>query len=88
MIGCISQGVGFWQVYLPGQDAPASEGGGRGVYGIYPTDDTFDLISREAASLNARAVAVPGCDASANLAPLPVGQDCTATQVKGLNGTG
>lgn len=73
---------------MPGQDAPASEGGGRGVYGIYPTDDTFDLISQEAASLNARAMAVPGCDASANLAPLPAVQDCSATQVKGLNGTG
>ena len=73
---------------MPGQDAPISEGGGRGVYGIYPTDDTFNLISQEASSLNARAVAVPGCNAGSKLAPLPTVQDCCATLVKGLNGTG
>ena len=75
-------------MYLPGQDAPVSEGGGRGVYGIYPTDDTFNLISQEAASLNARASAVPGCNATSKLAPLPAVQDCSATLVKGLSGTG
>lgn len=73
---------------MPGQDAPASEGEGRGVYGIYPTDDTFNLISRKAASLNARAMAVPGCDASSRLAALPAVQDCSATYIKTLNGTG
>lgn len=86
--GGVQQGVGFWEVYLPGQDAPASEGGGRGVYGIFPTDDTFKLISQQAASLNARAAAVSGCDATSSRAPLPAVQDCGPTQVNGLNGTG
>ena len=88
LLGCARQGVGFWEVYMPGQDAPASEGGGRGVYGIYPTDDTFNLISQEASSLHARAAAVPHCDATSNLAPLPAVQDCSSRQVNGLNGTG
>lgn len=82
------QGVGFWTIYEPGQDAPASEGGGRGVYGIYPTDATVGLIKQEAQSLNARAAAVPGCSSAANTAPTVTAQDCTSTQVKGLNGTG
>ncbi|KAL0028744.1 hypothetical protein WJX79_004058 [Trebouxia sp. C0005] len=82
------KGVGFWEIYEPGQDAPASEGGGRGVYGIYPTDATFALIKQEAQSLNARAAAVPGCDATAHTAPAVTTQDCTSTQVKGLVGTG
>lgn len=73
---------------MPGQEAPVSEGGGRGVYGIYPTDDTFNLISQQAASLNARAAAVPGCEAAAKRAPLAAVQDCSSTQVKGLTGTG
>ena len=83
-----AQGVGFWTIYEPGQNAPASEGGGRGVYGIYPTDDTFGLIKQEAQSLNARAASVPGCDATAHTAPAVTTKDCTSTQVKGLVGTG
>lgn len=82
------QGVGFWEVYEPGQDAPASEGGGRGNYGIYPTDATFDLIKQEAASLNQQAAALPSCDASLHVAPAVTTQDCTKTQVQGLIGTG
>ncbi|DBB02500.1 hypothetical protein WJX82_002641 [Trebouxia sp. C0006] len=82
------KGVGFWTIYEPGQDAPASEGGGRGVYGIYPTDDTFGLIKQEAQSLNARAATVPGCDATAHTAPAVTTKDCTSTQVKGLVDTG
>ena len=82
------QGVGFWTVYEPNQDAPASQGGGRGVYGIYPTDATFGLIKQEAQSLNTRAAPVAGCDAAAHTAPAVTSQDCTSTQVKGLVGTG
>ena len=75
-------------MYEPCQDAPASEGGGRGVYGIYPTDDTFALIKQEAASLNARAAAAPSCSPMANQAPVVAAQDCSPTLVKGLPGTG
>ena len=82
------QGVGFWEVYEPGQDAPASEGGGRGVYGIYPTDDTFSLIKQEAQSLNGRSAAVPGCDPTPHTAPVVTTQDCSATRVKGLKFAG
>ena len=80
--------MGFWEVYEPGQDAPLSEGSGRGSYGIYPTDDTFALIKQEAASLNKQAVTVPGCDASLHTAPVVTTQDCSTTQLQGLAGTG
>lgn len=82
------QGVGFWEVYEPGQDAPLTEGGGRGNYGIYPTDETFGLIKQEAAALNRQAAAVPNCDASLHVAPAVTTQDCTKTHVAGLVGTG
>ena len=65
-----------------------AQGVGRGVYGIYPTDDTFGLIKQEAQSLNARAATVPGCDATAHTAPAVTTKDCTSTQVKGLVDTG
>lgn len=43
---CVVQGVGFWQMYGPGQIAPDSEGGGQGLYGVYTTDGTFSLVSQ------------------------------------------
>lgn len=82
------QGVGFWVIYEPGQDAPATEGSGRGLYGIYPTDATFGLIKQEAQSLDARAASVPACNAAANTAPVVTTQDCSSTEVKSMAGTG
>jgi hypothetical protein len=35
------QGEGFWEWFAPGQIAPASEGYGQGLYGIYETDAAF-----------------------------------------------
>ena len=35
------QGEGFWEWFAPGQIAPASEGDGQGLYGIYETDEAF-----------------------------------------------
>lgn len=35
------QGAGFWEWFAPGQIAPASEGYGQGLYGIYETDEAF-----------------------------------------------
>lgn len=81
------QGIGFWEWFAPGQKGPTSEGGGAGLYGIYESDDTFNLIKQNVAFLNSRAApSPPGC--KPKTAPgVPV-KDCTSTQVDGLPGTG
>ncbi|CAL8463534.1 g3068 [Coccomyxa elongata] len=81
------KGIGFWEWFAPGQKGPASEGGGAGLYGIYETDDTFNLIKQNVAFLNSRAApSPPGC--TPKTAPAVPVKNCTGTQVNGLPGTG
>ncbi|KAL4423208.1 hypothetical protein ABPG77_000341, partial [Micractinium sp. CCAP 211/92] len=80
----------FWQWYDDGQIAPASEGGGRGLFGIYPTDAAFEPIlenAKEVAQLNAQPVV--GCVVNPqSAAPAEPATDCKQTWVDGQPGTG
>ncbi|PSC76452.1 nitrilase 2 [Micractinium conductrix] len=87
--GSAFKGALFWQWFSPGQEAPASEGGGRGLFGIYETDDAFRPILE-----NARAVQdlnkgpVAGCVPAQHRAAPTVSNDCSSTWVDGEAGTG
>ncbi|KDD76362.1 hypothetical protein H632_c253p0, partial [Helicosporidium sp. ATCC 50920] len=50
------KGALFWQFYAEGQRAPFSEGGTRGLYGIYPSDDVFQDIAANAKIANTLSV--------------------------------
>jgi hypothetical protein len=77
------------QWFAEGQQAPQSEGRGRGLFGIYPSDDAFKPIADNAqtvAQLNQQPVA--GCTPSARGALLPPAPSCQQTWVNGTAGTG
>ncbi|KAK9917687.1 hypothetical protein WJX75_007185 [Coccomyxa subellipsoidea] len=81
------KGVGFWEWFAPGQQGPTSEGGGQGLYGIYESDATFDLIKKNVAYLNSKSTPSPaGC--KPKTAQSVPSSNCTSSQVKGLPGTG
>lgn len=83
----MGQGVGFWEWFAPGQQGPTSEGGGQGLYGIYESDATFDLIKKNVAYLNSKSTPSPaGC--KPKTAQSVPSSNCTSSQVKGLPGTG
>lgn len=74
------QGSMFWQWYLEGQQAAATEGGGGGLYGIYETDPIWSRIAENAKftqGLNAQAI--PECSiADAKKANIPPPPACPA----------
>ena len=84
----------FWSFQHPGQEAPRTEGGGRGLYGVRPGDAAFDLASANAKSLAGLAAPFPGCTAALdgpNQPSSPLarpGGACLDTRVRGLPGTG
>jgi mannan endo-1,4-beta-mannosidase len=70
------QGSLFWQFYLEGQEAAPTEGGGAGLFGIYESDPSFELIRKNAEFIRAlNSEPIPGCDISqakvANTPPVP-----------------
>ncbi|PRW59651.1 nitrilase 2 isoform A [Chlorella sorokiniana] len=84
------KGALFWQWFDDGQEAGTTEGGGRGLYGIYSGDDAFKPILENAqlvGKLNQQPVAacVPAQHKVASLGPVP---DCKETWVDGRAGTG
>ena len=42
------KGAAFWNWLADGQQAPAAEGGGSGLYGIKVEDSTFGIIKANA----------------------------------------
>lgn len=86
--GSALKGSLFWQFYAPGQVAPLTEGGGRGLYGIYPTDTSFEFVKENAAAgaKLAAAAAADGCVPRA--ADVAAPRNCSATWVDGEPGTG
>ena len=54
------KGAAFWEYFDEGQIAPAAEGLGGGLYGIFRSDTTFSIIT-------SNAQAVRGCE---RLAPM------------------
>ncbi|KAK9815739.1 hypothetical protein WJX72_008765 [[Myrmecia] bisecta] len=81
------KGVGFWQWYAAGQKAPATEGGPGGLYGIYSTDSTFQLIQKESDFLNSLGgKAIPGCTPAP--APPITAKGCASTYVNKKPQTG
>ena len=42
------KGSAFWLMFVPGQTSPVADGGEAGLFGIYPSDSTFDIISSNA----------------------------------------
>lgn len=100
LLGGATAGAMFWQWYAPGQLAPAEEGGSAGgLFGIFQTDSTWNLVSNFTSTiqdLNERQKKlaektdswIAACRpfaADANVSPAP---NCTATLVRGLQGTG
>ena len=76
--GSALQGSMFWQLYLDGQEAAPTEGGSGGLFGVYPSDATFDRIKSNAecvAQLNS--VPIEACDAAA-LPSVPAPPVCPA----------
>lgn len=83
------QGSMFWQWYWDGQVAPESEGGAGGLYGIYESDPSFDIIKDNVAFIKRLNTPIEGCDiSSAKAAPVQSLPDCSASNVDGLAGTG
>ena len=81
----------FWSFQHPGQEAPRSEGGGRGLYGVRPGDEAFRLASANARAMSRLAAPLPGCtaalDGPAERLARPGGA-CLDSRVRGLPGTG
>lgn len=42
------KGAAFWNWLADGQQAPAAEGGGSGLYGIKVEDSTFGIVKANA----------------------------------------
>ena len=42
------KGSAFWLLFAPGQTSPVSDGGEAGLFGIYPSDSTFSIVSSNA----------------------------------------
>ena len=42
------KGSALWLLLAPGQTAPASSGGGSGLYGIHANDSTFAFVTNNA----------------------------------------
>jgi len=71
------QGSMFWQWYLDGQEAAPTEGGGGGLYGIFESDPSFELIKENAAYIQSLNTPIEGCDISvAKVAKVPPAPDC------------
>lgn len=88
-LGAPIAGAAFWQLLARGQEAGASEGGGGGLYGVFPGDAAFEAaanFSRAAAALSG--VGVGGSCAPRSAAGLLRAPDCSATWVDGAPGTG
>ena len=84
------QGALFWSWLPLGSDAPRSEGGGRGLYGVRPDDRAFAVAAAGASDLNALSSPLDGCVApkagsSTTASPL---DGCALFAVRGLPGTG
>lgn len=92
------QGAGFWQLFLEGQIAPASEGDNAGgKYGVFPSETAYGHVERfaaEMAALSREQEPLPGCRASQLPAPLTKKESrggidkCRDTWVDGRPGTG
>lgn len=85
--GSALKGSMFWQFYAAGQEAPLTEDGGRGLYGIFEADTSFGYVRANAEQVAELAgVAASACAApAANVTAPP---SCAATEVRGLAGTG
>ena len=83
------QGSLFWQWYLEGQEGAPTEGGGRGLFGIYETDEAFSLIKDNIAFITSLNKPISGCAPAAHRAANVSTTDiCQSTWVRGLPGTG
>ena len=84
------QGLLFWSWLEEGSEAPRSEGGDRGLYGVRPSDTAYEIVASSVRSLSALPRApVGGCVLKADgRAPSTVAGPCTLFQVRGLPGTG
>jgi mannan endo-1,4-beta-mannosidase len=71
---------------LPPPGAP-TEGGGRGLFGIYESDEAFALIKENNAFIASLNTPIPGCVAAKSAGVGPV-DECKATWVNGAPGTG
>ncbi|CAK0739538.1 hypothetical protein CVIRNUC_001174 [Coccomyxa viridis] len=81
------KGLGFWELVADGQEAPYIEGGGKGLYGIDPTNDTtFALVCENVDFLNQKSgQSLSSCQSK----PGPTyNSTCSSTEVNGLDGTG
>lgn len=81
------QGSLFWQWYLDGQTAAPTEGGGGGLFGIYESDPSFDLIKENVAFIqNLNAQPIQGCDITqAKKASVPPVVACPDPAFEGVN---
>ena len=94
MAGGPTAGALFWELYAPGQVAPAEEGGSaRGLFGVFETDSTWNVVmnfTKSIQQLNQRAprgtnrCPVSKVDSVNVITP----QDCSKTWVRGLPDTG
>ena len=53
------KGAAFWNFLADGQQAPAAEGGGGGLYGIKVEDSTFSYIRDNANLMSSCALCLP-----------------------------
>lgn len=61
----------FWELHVEGSEASAQEGGGRGLYGILPTDDAYARLEENAAFIQ-------------SLNGLPVDGECDTTTLQSV----
>lgn len=87
--GSALQGSLFWQWYLTGQEGAPTEGGGRGLFGIYEGDEAFALIKENAQFVATLNTPIPGCqEAALKAAPVQAVDECKASWVGDTPGTG
>uniref|UniRef100_A0A1D2A9E3 mannan endo-1,4-beta-mannosidase n=1 Tax=Auxenochlorella protothecoides TaxID=3075 RepID=A0A1D2A9E3_AUXPR len=84
--GSALKGSLFWQWYADGQIAPLTEGGGRGLYGIYESDAAFRPVVENAAVAAELSAPVAGCRPAGADVPPPA--NCSDTWVDGAPETG
>ena len=53
------KGAAFWNFLADGQQAPAAEGGGSGLYGIKVEDSTFGFVRNNANLMSSCALLFP-----------------------------
>lgn len=84
------EGLLFWSWLSPGSEAPRSEGGDRGLYGVRPSDAAFEIVASAARALSALPrTPVDGCVLKADgHTPSSVAAPCTLFKVRGLPSTG